>query len=211
MRKIGSVVALLCGLGMTTGGVAVENNSSSLSPSDQSSSDSRRMRAFIGIKHDISDFATPINGYLYKEYWGNWVSRTTGKRYMIGIAKLPNEENPGAIFLEEVKENRPGQSVYGIERTATIRAAALVNKSNKVLTVNGGYCHPSEGQKTPHFDRIIAVLSPKRAEEAHAEIYSGSGIEAISHQAWFLDVDSEALIPLSLEELRQIKCMDTKW
>ena len=50
-----------------------------------------------------------------------------------------------------------------------------------------------------------------RAEEAGEQIYGGSGIAAVAHQAWFLDVDNEKLIPLSVEELRQIKCMDRKW
>lgn len=165
-------------------------------------------QVYVGVKHDIEDGATPINGYLYQKFWGRWVSQSSGKRYMIGIATLPNDHNPGAIFLEEVTGKQPD----GIERIATIRAAALVNKSNKILTVNGGYCYLDEGsQSTRNYDSVIAVLSPKNKEEAAEQIYDGSGIAVVAHQAWFLDVDNEKLIPLSEEEFGQIECRDRKW
>ncbi|MFZ2162413.1 MAG: hypothetical protein WAW02_09370 [Sideroxyarcus sp.] len=179
--------------------------------SNQTAAGTNSNQEYVGVKHDINDSATSINGYFYKEYWGNWISRTSGKKYMIGIAKLPNEQNPGAIFLDEVKEIRPGEPGTGIERIATIRAVALVNKSSNFLSVNGDYCLPNERSRWSPNYTIIAVLSPMLEKKAREEIYGGSGIAAVAHQAWFLDVDNEKLIPLSEEERGQIVCMDRKW
>lgn len=210
-EKLSNVIALSASsITSTVSEVHAESGVTAIS-SNQTAAGSNRNQEYVGIKHDINDSATPINGYQYKEYWGNWISRTSGKRYMIGIAKLPNEQNPGAIFLDEVKEIRPGEPGTGIERIATIRAVALVNKSNKFLSVNGDYCLPNERSRWSPNYTIIAVLSPMLEKQTREEIYGGSGIAAVAHQAWFLDVDNEKLIPLSEEEIGKIVCMDRKW
>jgi hypothetical protein len=184
---------------------------------------------FIGIQYDLSKgmfiesvhnyfmgSATSVNnktahGYRHSDSWGQWVSRVTGSTYTIGIAKLPNEENPGVIFLEQTKFLRPGEAIHGIEHTTTIRAAAFVKASKKLISVEASYCHPAEKAHLSHNYDIIAALTPKHKKDAEESIYGGSGIEADVHQAWFVDVDNEELIPLTENELRQLNCYDRKW
>lgn len=213
MKTYASFVVALLGTLFFAAEVAAETENTSIQTPFplRTVAASAKVQEFVGVTHDIGDFETPINGYVYKEYWGKWTSRASGKQYMIGIANLPHAKNPGAIFLEEVKEKRPGQSVYGIERMVTIRAVAFVKKSKKSLKIDGDFCAANKHIFELPYTSIIAALSPANEKIPREEIYGGSGIDVVAHQAWFLNVENETLTPLSENQMKNIVCKDRKW